>query len=137
MKLSQKGRDAPPPTLKPKHAQALAQTLSGWASVHARTHWYLGDESTVDGADFYVGQDELGHLHLDGEAHVAVGPTLRTALVDAGLANPFQWSGEFVTYNVSSEETKAHAQWLFSLRYAAIGGTSAAQLIKEIQQRRS
>jgi hypothetical protein len=62
------GSFVPPPTLSPKHAQALSETLASWALVHARTHWLLGDESVADGADFYLGDEELGHLHLDGEA---------------------------------------------------------------------
>jgi hypothetical protein len=101
MNLAQKGHFAPPPTLAPPHAQALSQSLAAWPGVHARTHWFLGDESTVDGADFYVGDDELGHLHLDGEAHVAA----------------------FVTWPVSTAAERTHAEWLFSLRFAMLNGT--------------
>lgn len=123
MNLAQKGHFAPPPTLAPPHAQALSQSLAAWPGVHARTHWFLGDESTVDGADFYVGDDELGHLHLDGEAHVAVGEPLRNALVKARLARPFTWSRAFVTWPVSTAAERTHAEWLFSLRFAMLNGT--------------
>lgn len=128
MKLSEKGRFAPPPRLSPRHAQALSETLASWESVHARTHWLLGDESVVDGADFYVGAEELGHLHLDGEAHVAVGPALRDVLVERALASPFRWSRAFVVWKVSSVASREHAEWLFSLRLAALQGASPEAL---------
>ena len=135
MKLSEKGRFAPPPRLEPTHAQALSETLASWASVHARTHWLLGDESVVDGADFYVGEEELGHLHLDGDAHVAVGPALRDVLVERRLARPFRWSREFVTWKVSSVASREHAEWLFSLRLAALRGATPAELMTLVTTR--
>ena len=137
MKLSEKGRFAPPPKLEPKFAQALSETLASWSGVHARTHWQLGDESVVDGADFYVGDEELGHLHLDGDAHVAMGSALRNALVERGLARPFRWSREFVTWRVTSAGSQAHAEWLFSLRLAALGGTSVESLLAAVTERAS
>lgn len=132
MKLSEKGRFAAPPVLKPTHAQALSTRLAAWQGVQARTHWYLGDENVVDGADFYLGEDELGHLHLDGEAHVAVGPTLRKALVARGLAQPFQWSNRFVTWQVSSQAAAEHAEWLFSLARELVSGAAPAALISKL-----
>ena len=83
MKLAEKGHFAPPPPL-PKHAQTVSEHLATWPKVHARTHWLLGDETEIDGADFYLGEEELGHLHLDGEAHVAVPKKIRDALIAAG-----------------------------------------------------
>jgi len=132
MKLSEKGRHAPPPVLRPRHAQALAEDLGGWAEVIARTHWLLGDESVVDGADFYVGENELGHLHLDGEAHVAVGRRLAAALVDAELARPFAYSKAFVTWPVRTAEDRAHARFLFELRYEILLGTPEAALLARV-----
>ena len=85
----------------PKHAQVVSQALASWEDVHARTHWLLGDESVVDGADFYVGQEEIGHLHLEGQAHVATGLALRKALVAAKLAAPVRWSSKFVVHDIT------------------------------------
>jgi len=45
----------------------------------------------VDGVDFYVGADELGHIHLDGSIHLATTAKLRSALVAEGLGEPFAW----------------------------------------------
>lgn len=67
------GRYAPPPPPLPAAAEKVSSALASWPDVHARTHWQLGNEHRVDGADFYLGGEELGHLHLHGEAHVATG----------------------------------------------------------------
>jgi len=54
-----KGRFAPPPKLKAA-AQRVSEAVAAWQGVHARTHWLLGDEREVDGADFYLGENEVG-----------------------------------------------------------------------------
>lgn len=99
MKLSEKGRFAPPPAL-PMHARLVSSTIASWDDVHARTHWLLGDETEIDGADFYVGEEEIGHLHMEGEAYVATGLALRKALVAAKLASPFRWSTSFLVHDL-------------------------------------
>jgi hypothetical protein len=131
MKLSAKGRFAAPPRL-PEHAQAVSETLAGWTEVHARTHWFLGDESVVDGADFYVGEEELGHLHLDGEAHVAVGKKLGAALIAAGRAAPFRWSEAFVVLPVRSARDVEAALALFELAYERRRGTPERELVARV-----
>ncbi len=131
MKLSAKGRHAPPPTL-PKHAQTVSEALATWRGVWARTHWFLGDESQVDGADFYLGEDELGHLHLDGEAHIAVSAPLRDALILEGLAKPFRWSPSFVVFQVQTAKDVAPAKRLFELAYDRLRGTSEHELLARV-----
>ncbi len=131
MKLAEKGRFAPPPKL-PRHAQAVATELSSWPEVHARTHWLLGDEREVDGADFYFHEDELGHLHLDGVAHVAVTKALRKALVDAGLAEPFEWSRSFVVRPIERASDVPKAAFLFRLAYDRLNGTAESVLLGRI-----
>ena len=72
MKLSEKGPLAPAPVLAAQ-LEPLSQTIQRWPGIVAAAHWDLfrvGE--VVDGIDFYVGDDELGHLHHDGEAHLAV-----------------------------------------------------------------
>ena len=61
MKLSEKGHFAQRPSLAGA-AELVARNVERWADVHARTHWQLADETIVDGADFYVGERELGHF---------------------------------------------------------------------------
>jgi len=128
MKLAEKGRFAPPPRL-PTHAQAVSRALSTWPNVHARTHWRLGDEQVVDGADFYVGERELGHIHLDGEAHIAVPPAVRKALIAAGRAAPFRWSQGFVVYEITNAADVAAAQALFEIAYDHLHGAGSAELV--------
>jgi len=116
MKLSEKGRFASPPRL-PEHAQFVSDVLASWPDVHARTHWLLGDEQEIDGADFYVGEEEIGHIHLGGEAHVAAGKKLGAALIDAGRAKPFRWSAEFVVLAIRNARDAQAAIDLFQLAY--------------------
>lgn len=120
MKLAAKGRYAPPPSL-PQHAQRVAEIVASWPKVHARTHWELGDETIVDGADFYFGDDpdaeELGHLHLYAEAHVAMPAKLAATVIAAGLGERFAYSRQIVVFDVDSKGAVPHATWLFQLSY--------------------
>lgn len=86
-----KGPLAPPPALAPP-MQAVADAIAAWPEVEATTHWHLADQSLVDGIDFYVGPDELGHIHLDGSIHLATTPDLGAQLVAEKLARPFPWA---------------------------------------------
>ncbi len=131
MKLSEKGRFSPPPTL-PKHAETVSKTLASWAGVHARTHWLLGDETEVDGADFYVGDEEIGHLHLEGQAHVATGLALRKIVVAAKLAAPFRWNTKFVVHDIERASDVEHALWLFRLAYDRAHGVSDEDLMTRV-----
>ena len=131
MKLSEKGRFSTPPSL-PQHAEIVSKTLASWPGVHARTHWLLGDETVVDGADFYVGDDEIGHLHLEGQAHVATGVALRRSVVAAQLAEPFRWSAKFVVHDIVRASDVEHALWLFRLAYDRAQGVSDEELITRV-----
>jgi hypothetical protein len=131
MKLQDKGHFATRPTLSGV-AESVACAIEGWPSVHARTHWQLGDETIVDGADFYVGEHELGHLHLYPEAHVRVPRTLRDPLIAAGLARPFRWSEAFVVHRVRTTADAQATEWLFRLAYDRLVGASVASLLDRI-----
>lgn len=132
MKLSQKGHYAPPPQLEPA-AQQVLETLARWPGVHARTHWLLGDEREVDGADFYFGEEELGHIHLDSQAHVMHSRPVAQALIRAGLGRRFQWSGEVVVFDVRTPTDATHVLWLFELSHDRCRGTRSADLLARIR----
>jgi hypothetical protein len=134
MKLSDKGHFAARPPLEGP-SESVARSVEGWSAVHARTHWQLGDETIVDGADFYVGERELGHLHLYPEAHIAVPRELRAALVAAKLARPFQWSESFVVHRVKTGAEARATEWLFRLAYDHLQGVSNAELQQRIDER--
>ncbi len=131
MKLSEKGRDAPPPQLEPA-AQHVSEALAKWAGVHARSHWLLGDEREVDGADFYFGEDELGHIHLDSQAHVMHARPVAEALIKAGLGRRFEWGRDVVVFEIRKQTDVAHALWLFELSYDRRRGSENAELLARI-----
>ena len=131
MKLSEKGHYAPPPQLEPA-AQRVSETLASWPGVHARTHWYLGDEQVVDGADFYLGEEELGHLHLESTAHVMHARAVADTLIKVGLARKFPWNREVVAFHVRTQRDVAHALWLFELSYARRQGVAQAEILARI-----
>lgn len=86
-----KGPLAPPPSLDGP-LRAVADAVAAWPQVEATTHWHLHDQTQVDGIDFYVGPDELGHIHLDGSIHLATTPDLGAKMVAEGLGRPFPWA---------------------------------------------
>ena len=86
-----KGPLAPPPVLGAP-IKAVADAIAAWPDVQATTHWHLNDAGRVDGIDFYVGQEELGHIHLDGSIHLATTPDLGAKLVAEGWGRPFPWA---------------------------------------------
>ena len=86
-----KGPLAPPPALDGP-LRAVVDLIASWPEVKASTHWHLHDRDRVDGIDFYVGQEELGHIHLDGSIHLATSPGLGAQLVAEGAGRPFPWA---------------------------------------------
>ncbi len=90
-----KGPLAPPPVLGAPMG-FVADIVASWPGVIATTHWHFARQSQVDGIDFYVGEQELGHIHLDGSIHLATSPGLGKALVKQGLARPFVYGKGWV-----------------------------------------
>ena len=98
----------------------------------AATHWFLYDQTQVDGADFYVGDRELGHIHLDGEIHLGTTRTLGAMLIEHGLADPFEWHDAWVQYPIRKKADVDHALWLFRLGYDRLTGTGIAMLRQRV-----
>lgn len=88
---SAKGPLAPPPKLQ-GDLQAVVDTVAAWPEVQATMHWHFSDPGRVDGVDFYVGDDELGHLHLDGAIHLATTAALQADLIGEGFGVPFRYA---------------------------------------------
>src|SRR5215510_5901876 len=128
MSRKAKGRVAAPPRLDGA-AQTVSKKVAMLPGVIAQAHWEIGSQSEVNGTDFYVGEDELGHIHLDGEAHIPVGRKLADVLIRARLARRFRWSPEFVALDT---EDVAHAAWVFGLRRAQIDGVAHAELCEHV-----
>ena len=43
-----------------------------------------------------MGEEELGHIHFDGDVHLATSPSLGKAMVDEQLARPFPYNQGWV-----------------------------------------
>jgi hypothetical protein len=110
-----KGPIAPPPTFKGIMAE-VAETVSKWPGVISTAHWDLYDSSRIDGIDFYVGEDELGHIHLDGSIHLATSPSLGKSLIAEGLARQFPYGLGWVQAKVERIGSTA-AVALFARNY--------------------
>lgn len=136
MKLSEKGRFVARPTLD-GIAEDVAKAVEALAGVEGRTHWNLGDESVIDGADFYVGEQELGHIHLYAEAHIAVPKALRDALIAARIAKPFRWSESFVVKTIRTPKDAREAMFVFGLAHARLRGTALPELLAQVAERRA
>lgn len=119
--LAAKGRFAPPPTLA-EPLQRMSVAIQSWPGVIGATHWHLCRLDEVDGVDFYVGTNELGHIHLDGDVHLASSADLREALVSEGLARPFPYYPSWVDTTIHTEQQAKHAEWLFRLNYDRLQG---------------
>ena len=99
--------------------QAVVDAVAGWAGVNVSVHWHLVDRSRVDGVDFYVGDAELGHVHLDGSIHLATHPALGDALIAEGAARPFRYQAGWVEERVGRIGPDA-AVALFRRNYEAL-----------------
>ncbi len=133
MRLDSKGEIRPPPRLKGP-AQSVSLEIQSWPGIIAATHWFLYDRARVDGADFYVGEKELGHIHLDGELHLCVTIGLRRRLIEAGLAEALPWAEDCVQAPISNRWDARNALWLFRLAYDRLTGTPIPDLRRRISE---
>ncbi len=125
MSRTEKGRVASPPKLEGA-AQRVAEAVAALPGVVAQAHWEIGSQTAVNGVDFYVGEDEVGHIHLDGEAHIAVGPALGRTLIQRRLARRFPWSSAFVVVDTADPDRCVK---IFALRRAQIAGVGVDELL--------
>lgn len=95
-----KGPLAPAPVLN-GDLQDVVDAVASWPEVVATTHWHFADQNRIDGVDFYVGSEELGHLHLEGSIHLATTPVLAAELVSEGLGTPFAYARGWTEANVA------------------------------------
>ena len=122
MPRSKKGPVIPPPALSGVLA-AVAEEITLWPGVIATGHWTFYKPRRIDGIDFYIGDEELGHIHLDGDLHLATSPSLAKAMIKEGLAKPFQYQEGWVHEDIAKIGTSA-AIALFRSNYERIVGPS-------------
>jgi hypothetical protein len=133
MRLEDKGPRMPPPVLRAP-LQGIAKEVRSWSGVIAATHWNTYRLAEVDGADFYVGDAELGHIHLNGEVHIPLTRSLCDVLVKRNLARHSPWSDSWIEFTCRTRADAEHARWLFRLSYDRIAGTPAAELRRRASQ---
>lgn len=136
MKLEEKGKIIPPPVLN-KYLEIVSKEIQQWQGIISATHWEIHDRNKPNGADFYVGKKELGHIHLDGSLHIPSTSKFSQALIKAGLAQKFPYAENWVQFNISDDKSAAQAIWLFKLHYDYLGGVDAATLMQAILHYRS
>jgi len=118
MKRANKGPVAPPPMLDGA-LRTVSDEVAAWPRVIATVHWDLEDTTRVDGIDFYAGEQELGHIHLDGSIHLATNAKLGASLIADGLARRFPYARGWVCENVDKIGPEA-AIALFRKNYDAL-----------------
>ena len=134
MKLSDKGPIIPAPVLTGP-GRKTAEVIQSWPAIISATHWDLFNRSRVDGADFYVDDAELGHIHLNGEVHLAATSGLGVALLQRGLVSSLPYGeayGDWVSFMIRTDADANHAIWLFWLNYDRLRGESLDALTERI-----
>ena len=111
-----KGPDGPAPVLAPA-PESVAAAVRSWPGVEASVHWHLYAPDRVDGTDFYVDGQELGHIHLDGAIHLATSPALGATILAEGLAVPFPYAAGWVQMRIIGDSSAATAIALFRRNY--------------------
>ncbi len=131
MKLEDKGKIIPPPVLS-KYPEPVSKEIQTWPGIIAATHWEIWDRNQPNGSDFYVGELELGHIHLDGSLHVPSTKQFSTALIKAGFAQNFPYAENWIQFNISNDKSAEHAIWLFKLHYGCLNGADAESVMHSI-----
>jgi hypothetical protein len=131
MSRSEKGRIAPAPRLR-GILQTTADRVAELNGVAAQAHWEIGSQTEINGTDFYVGSHELGHIHLNGEAHIPIGVELVNALLKAKLAKRFRWSPVFAEVDAHNVDLTV---WIFGLRHSVIHGVAHRDIVTMIADR--
>jgi len=131
MKLEDKGQILPAPVLS-KYPQMVSEEIQKWCNIISATHWDLYDKTKVDGADFYVGEKELGHIHLDGWVHLATNKELAQAMLKNKLAIKFPYAQNWVMFSIANKQNVKKAILLFQLNYDRLNGEPIEALITKM-----
>ena len=131
MRLEDKGQILPAPVLN-KYPQMVSEEIQKWSNIISATHWDLYDRTKVDGADFYLGKKELGHIHLDGWVHLATNKALSQAILKNKLAEKFPYAQNWVMFSITKKQDVKKAILLFQLNYDRLNGEPIDNLISKI-----
>lgn len=121
---NQKGPLGPPPALATP-LQQVTDVVSAWPGIDTTVHWHFSNKNQIDGVDFYWGEKELGHIHLDGSIHLATSPELGRTMIEEGVAEAFPYQRGWVEENVMAIGMAATVA-LFRRNYEALQGRESA-----------
>ena len=131
MKLAEKGKIIPPPELS-KYSEIVSKEIQQWSEIIAATHWEIHDRNKPNGADFYLGELELGHIHLDGYIHIPSTKEFSAKLISEGLAQKFPYAANWIQFKISDIASSNQAIWLFNLHYQLLQGMNKEKLFQAI-----
>lgn len=135
MKLCNPGALIAAPVLEGRAAE-IAAAVERLPGVVSHTHWLLDDPQTVDGAEYHLGDEAIGHIHLDGSVHLPM-DRLAAPLVDAGLATYTPWSRSWVMLSHQPDTLTSDAVWLFELACNRVSNVNHAELLVQVRHRAS
>jgi hypothetical protein len=110
----------------------VSEEIQMWSNIISATHWDLYDRSKVDGADFYVGKKELGHIHLDGWVHLATNKALAQVILKNKLAEKFPYAQNWVMFSIAKKQDVKKAILHFQLNYDMLNGEPIDALISKL-----
>jgi len=133
MKLEEKGNVTPPPVLS-RYLEIVSQEIQHWQGIISATHWEIYNNNKANGADFYFGEQELGHIHLDGSIHLPSTKEYSQTLIKSGLAQKFPYGQNWVQFQISDQKSADHAIWIFKLHYDHLSGADSSTIMNTIAE---
>ena len=103
-----------------------------WKNIISATHWEIWNNNKPNGADFYVDELELWHIHLDDMLHIPSTKEIASTLIKMGFAQKFPYAENWIQYKIANEQSANHAIWLFKLHYDKLRGTDLKILLQSI-----
>jgi hypothetical protein len=102
--------------------KTVQEDVSRWPQVTVYDHRF-------GGAEFRLGDAEVGHLHPGGVVDIPFPRSIRDALLARGLAEEHRWvpNSGWLTFRVRSEKDLRHALWLMRLSYVRYKLKDAAE----------
>jgi hypothetical protein len=83
----------------------------------------------------YLGEAEVGHTHLDSEAHVFLPRIVANASIKALLGRHLEWNRNVVAFAIERLANVEHAVWLFQLSYDRRRGATGRELVSRVEAR--
>ncbi len=92
--------------------EGLKEEVSRWPQISVHPHRFGGTE-------FRFLRAEVGHVHISGAVDIPFPKSIRTALLEEGLAEQHHWvpNSGWITFHIRRGQGVRHALWLMRLSY--------------------